>query len=238
MPGLSEGAKPLEMVLIPAGTFMMGSPDNEQDRGPDEGPQHQVTITKPFYMGKYEVTQAQWQAVMGSNPSAFSNKPNHPVEKVSWTDCQTFITKLNGMGLGTFRLPTEAEWEYACRAGTTTSFYWGEDPNDSQIGHYAWYSGNNTPSGTKEVGLKLPNAWGLLDMWGNAFEWCQDLYGSYPSNSQTDPTGPTGGSSRVVRGGHWFGYARYCRSAYRMSRTPEPDYRDNYIGFRLRRSYP
>ncbi|MBC7324568.1 MAG: formylglycine-generating enzyme family protein, partial [Moorella sp. (in: Bacteria)] len=130
------------MVLIPAGTFMMGSPNNEQDRSSNEGPQHQVTLTKPFYLGKYEVTQAQWKAVMGSNPSYFRGN-NLPVEQVSWNDCQTFIQRLNQLGQGTFRLPTEAEWEYACRAGTTTRFYWGDDPNYSQIGQYAWYDRNS-----------------------------------------------------------------------------------------------
>ncbi|RJP33663.1 MAG: formylglycine-generating enzyme family protein [Candidatus Omnitrophota bacterium] len=225
------------MVLIPAGTFTMGSPDNEQDRYLYEEPQHQVTISKPFYMGKYEVTQAQWEAVMGSNPSrSYGVGNNNPVYYVSWNDCQTFITKLNGMGLETFSLPSEAEWEYACRAGTTTRFYWGDDPNDSQIGQYAWYDGNNSPSGTKEVGLKLPNNFGLYDMSGNVWEWCGDWFGSYSSNAQTDPTGPTGGSYRVVRGGDWFSFARGCRSAIRGG--PSPGSVHDALGFRLRRSYP
>ena len=168
LPGLVAGATPLEMILIPAGTFTMGSPSNEKDRTIDEV-QHQVTLTKDFYIGKYEVTQAQWQAVMGSNPSSFSGD-NNPVELVSWNNCQEFITKLNQMGQGTFGLPTEAEWEYSYRAGTTTAFYWGEDTGYSQIGQYAWYSSNSS-SKTHEVGQKLPNAWGMHDMIGNVNEW-------------------------------------------------------------------
>ncbi len=240
LPDLPEGAKPLEMVLIPAGTFTMGSPDNEQGRWSNEGPQHQVTLTRDFYLGKYEVTQAQWQAVMGSNPAIdyYGKGDNYPVYYMSWDDCQTFITRLNGMGLGTFSLPTEAEWEYACRAGTTTRFYWGDDLDYSQIGQYEWYSGNNSPYGTKEVGLKLPNAWGLFDMSGNVVEWCGDLYSSiyYTSNAQTDPTGPTEGSYRVIRSGYWFDDGRHCRSAFRNSFLPS--YAIDIVGFRLRRSYP
>jgi formylglycine-generating enzyme required for sulfatase activity len=150
---LPAGAKPLEMVLIPAGTFLMGSTDTEKDRTSDEGPQHQVTLTKSFYMGKYEVTQAQWQAVLGNNPSSFSGKPNNPVEKVSWYDCVSFcneLSRMNGLtpvynesswtanwNANGYRLPTEAEWEYACRAGTSTRFYWGNDPIYAQIKDYA-----------------------------------------------------------------------------------------------------
>jgi formylglycine-generating enzyme required for sulfatase activity len=228
---LPSGSKPLEMVLIPAGTFTMGSPSYEKDRYDGEGPQHPVTITKPFYMGKYEVTQAQWQAVMGSNPSDFKDKPNNPVEQVSWNDCQTFIEKLNQMGQGTFCLPTEAEWEYACRAGTQTRFYWGDDPNYSQIKDYVWYSGNNSPDGTKEVGQKIPNGFGLYDMSGNVYEWCQDWYGGYSSMLQIDPKGANSGSYRVLRGGTWSGDAGYCRSAHRSTGPPGLWY--DGIGFRL-----
>jgi formylglycine-generating enzyme required for sulfatase activity len=223
IPGLPAGAKPLEMVLIPAGTFTMGSPSNEKDRDSDEGPQHRVTISKDFYIGKYEVTQAQWKAVMGSNPSARKGD-NLPVEQVSWDDCQAFIQKLNSMalGVGTFRLPTEAEWEYACRAGTTTRLYWGDDPNYSQIGGYGWYwansAGRNHP-----VGEKLPNAWGLFDMSGNVWEWCQDWYGPYPSGAQVDPTGPQSGLYRVWRGGGRGDGAVYFRSARRLG-----DYHDSW----------
>jgi formylglycine-generating enzyme required for sulfatase activity len=226
---LPTGAKPLEMVYIEPGTFMMGSQSEEVGRDDDEGPQHQVTLTNGFYMGKYEVTQAQWEAVMGSNPSYFSGKPNNPVEQVSWDDCQTFIQILNLLYPEyTFRLPTEAEWEYTCRAGTTTRFYWGEDPNDTQIKDYTWY---DSPSGTKEVGGKLPNAWGLYDMSGNVWEWCQDWYGSYGSSSQINPTGPNSGSARINRSGSNSANVVNYRSAYRRPSTVNNRY-DN-IGFRL-----
>ncbi len=232
LPNLSASAKPLEMVLIPAGTFMMGSPEDEIGRYTDEGPQHQVTLTKSFYLGKYEVTQAQWQAVMGSNLSYFTGN-NRPVEQVSWNDCQAFIQNLNKLGQGIFRLPTEAEWEYACRAGTTTRFYWGDDPDYSQIGQYAWYW-DNSNSQTHEVGTKLPNAWGLYDMSGNVWEWCQDWYGTYPFSPQVDPAGVNSGSDRVLRGGSCFVYGRYCWSAYRGDRWPGNV--DNNLGFRLSRT--
>jgi formylglycine-generating enzyme required for sulfatase activity len=231
IPGLPAGATPLEMVLIPAGTFLMGSPPSEKDRGDDEGPQHQVTITKDFYLGKYEVTQAQWEAVMGNNPSGFKGD-NLPVDMVwetaSRNDCQAFIEKLNGMALAvvTFRLPTEAEWEYACRAGTTTRFYWGDDPDYSQIGVYAWY-GDNSAGQTHEVGLKLPNAWALYDMSGNVPEWCQDWYGAYRSGSQVDPIGPESGEGRVARGGSCCHERWVVRSAFRHGLGI------HYYGFRV-----
>ena len=234
---LPSGAKPLEMVRIPNGTFTMGSPSNEQDRYSSEGPQHQVTISSDFYMGRYEVTQAQWEAVMGSNPaSSYGVGNDYPVYYVSWNDCQTFISKLNEMGYGTFRLPTEAEWEYACRAGTETRFYWGDDPSYTEIKDYCWYSSNNSSYGTKAVGQKLPNSLGLYDMSGNVYEWCQDWYGSYSSNSQIDPTGPSSGSARVLRGGYWHDGARLCRSASRG--ISSPGNRFYGLGVRLLRSYP
>jgi len=209
----------------------MGSPSGEKDRDSDET-QHQVTLTKDFYIGKYEITQAQWQAVMGSNPSYFSGRPNNPVEQVSWNNCQAFIQALNGMGLGlgTFRLPTESEWEYACRAGTSTAFYWGEDSSYSEIGNYAWYSGNSG-STTHEVGQKRPNAWGLYDMSGNVWEWCHDWYGDYPSGPVIDPTGPSSGSVRVFRGGCWNYYPSVFRSAYRSWLAPDNPYYT--LGFRV-----
>ncbi len=246
---LPEGATSLEMVLIPAGTFTMGSPSDERGRHSNEGPQHEVTISQNFYMGKYEVTQAQWEAVMGSNPSYFGGKPNNPVEQVSWNDCQTFIDRLNDMGYGTFRLPTEAEWEYACRAGTTTRFSFGDALECSDTGEvycelgdqYMWWSGNNAYGdnvyGTKEVGLKLPNPWGLYDMHGNVWEWCSDWYESpYDRGAQVDPIGPQSGSYRVFRGGDWGYDLRYCRSAYRGGHSPGA--RHYYIGVRLLRSSP
>ena len=236
LPSLPNLAGPLEMVLIDPGTFTMGSPSSERGRDSDET-QHQVTITQAFYLGKYMVTQAQWESVMGSNPATGSGVGNnYPVYTVSWNDCQIFIENLNGMGLGTFRLPTEAEWEYACRARTQTRFYWGDDLNDSEIVDYAWYGGNNSPSGTKEVGQKQSNAFGLFDMSGNVYEWCSDWYGSYPSGPQVDPQGPSTGSDRVGRGGRWTYYAQHCRSAYRHGVSP--NHRGNIIGFRLVREFP
>jgi len=227
-----------KMVRIPAGEFMMGSPSNEPGRDSDEGPQHRVRISRDFWLGQTEVTQGLWKAVMGSNPSYFKNCGDDcPVEQVSWNDCQEFIRKLNGMvSGGNFRLPTEAEWEYGCRAGTTTPFHTGRCLNADQ----ANYDGNYPYSGcskgqyrkrTVKAGSFGPNAWGLYDMHGNVWEWCQDWKGDYPSGSVTDPTGPSSGSYRVLRGGSWNYYARYCRSAGRY--WDAPGIRDIYDGFRL-----
>jgi len=176
LPGLAENANKLEMILIEPGTFTMGSLANDPERHHYDWPQHEVTLSKPFYMGKFEVTQAQWEAVMGSesHKSKYRPRPDNPVEKVSWIHCQLFIRKLNQLGQGTFRLPTEAEWEYACRAGTGTRYFFGDTTNNAD--HYMWWSGNNFPEGTKEVGLKQPNPWGLYDMHGNVSEWCSDRF--------------------------------------------------------------
>ena len=217
----------IKMRLIPAGTFTMGSPSSEDERADSEGPQHKVTISKPFYMGKYEVTQQQWEDVMGSNPSRFKNAgSNAPVESVSWDDCQEFLNKLCdklGVSRGTYRLPTEAEWEYAARAGTTGKYY-------GDIDSIAWYD-NNSGSKTHTVGSKKPNAFGLYDTAGNVWEWCSDGYGDYSSGSQTDPVGASTGWLRVYRGGGWNGYARGCRSAYRNYGSPGD--RDGNLGFRF-----
>jgi len=221
--------------LIPAGTFTMGSPTNELGRNYDET-QHQVTLTQFYYMQTTEVTQGQWRAVTGSNPSYFSSCGDDcPVEQVSWDDVQSFISALNNLGQGTYRLPTEAEWEYAARAGSTTAFanggitelYCGYDPNLDAMGWYCY----NASFTTHPVGLKQPNDWGLYDMHGNVWEWCQDLYGDYPSSAVTDPTGPSSGSDRVLRGGGWYFYAGDCRSANRGSSDPSD--RNGYDGFRL-----
>jgi len=218
---LGNGIK-LEMVLIPAGEFMMGN-DIEK-------PVHKVTITKPFYLGKYQVTQEQWQAPMGGNPSDYKG-PRNPVENVSWDDCQQFFGNLNviaGRQGGEFVLPTEAQWEYACRAGSTDKFCFGDYEN--QLGEYAWYT-TNSGSKTHPVGVKKPNAWGLYDMHGNVWEWCQDWYGAYRAEAVDDPSGPAKGSNRVFRGGGWDDFAWICRSAYRNRITPE--YRFNPLGFRV-----
>ena len=220
----------MKFKLIPAGSFMMGS---EEDS--DEQPVHQVTITNSFYLGIYEVTQAQWVVVMGSNPSYLTDD-SRPVEQVSWYDVQDFIAQLNDLeGTDKYRLPTEAEWEYACRAGSTTAYCFGDD--ESQLTQYAWYR-RNAFAPTHPVGQKLPNAWGLYDMPGNVWEWCADWYGSnyYSSSPGVDPQGPGSGSDRVMRGGSWLSGAGACRSAYRYWNVP--DYRDSSFGFRLARITP
>jgi formylglycine-generating enzyme required for sulfatase activity len=219
----------MEFVRIPAGTFQMGSNDGSDD----ERPVHQVTISQPFDLGKYPVTQAQWEAVMGDNPSAFTGDPTRPVEKVSWEDVQRFIEQLNARdhtaGV-TYRLPTEAEWEYAARAGTTTAYSFGDDP--AQLDAYAWYDDNSGDT-THPVGQKQPNPWGLYDMHGNVWEWVQDWYGTYPAEAVTDPQGPDTGSDRVFRGGGWTYGAGDCRSAYRGNAVPGD--RGFILGFRLLR---
>jgi formylglycine-generating enzyme required for sulfatase activity len=214
---LGGGVK-LEMVLIPAGEFLMGSPDSDKDAQSDEKPQHRVRITKPFYLGKYKVTQEQWMALMGNNPSKFKG-PKNPVEQVSWDDCQQFFEKLNAKsrhGGGKFQLPSEAQWEYACRAGSTTRYCFGDE--ESGLGEWAWY-GANSGDTAHPVGEKKPSAWGLFDMHGNVCEWCADCADSgYYANSPTDnPTGPLPqtGSGRVIRGSSWGSVARNCRSASR-----------------------
>lgn len=242
LPNLPEETKKMEMVLIKAGSFMMGSSKEEPGRTDFEWPLHKVTITKSFYMGKYEVTQAQWEAVMGRNPSYFRGKPNHPVEKVPWRTCQKFIRRLNALGQGVFRLPTEVEWEYACRAGTETQFSFGDSAENAA--KYMWWRGNNKLNETKEVGLKLPNPWGLHDMHGNVLEWCSDRWElPYERGTQIDPKGPPSGSSffflftnRVMRGGGIGSRAQDCRSSWR-GREQSMDFHYS-LGFRLVREYP
>jgi formylglycine-generating enzyme required for sulfatase activity len=229
----------MTFVRINPGTFWMGSPTDEPGRYSDET-RHQVTLTNGYYLQTTEVTQGQWKAVMGSNPSHFSScGEDCPVEKVSWTDVQEFISALNTLeGTTKYRLPTEAEWEYAARAGSMTAFANGEitktdcdhDPNLAVMG---WYCGNSGDT-THPVAQKQANAWGLYDMHGNVREWCSDLDGSYPSSAVTDPTGPSSGSDRVCRGGGYLNYARVCRSAHRYSHSPGDSYSD--LGFRLARA--
>ena len=223
--GLGEIPDQLQFVRIPEGTFTMGSPGSEDGRSSDET-QHEVRLTRAFELQTTPVTQALWQAVMGNNPSHFKG-PDRPVEEVSWNDVQEFIGKLNKMlGTSSLRLPTEAEWEYACRAGTTGARY-------GELAEVAWYDGNSG-SKTHAVGQKQPNPWGLYDMLGNVWEWCHDWRGAYPTAHVTDPTGPATGSSRVVRGGSWNGFARNARGAFRSNYTPGA--RLNVLGFRLARS--
>jgi formylglycine-generating enzyme required for sulfatase activity len=224
----------MKLVLIPAGKFLMGSPETEKDRHESET-QHEVTISKPFYMGQYEVTQAQWEALMGPKPPNFEGG-NRPVQCVSWQESQEFCKKLSAKAGCTVRLPTEAEWEYACRAGTKTQYYFGDDA--SQLGQYAWYK-DNSGEQTHDVGGKLPNPWGLYDMHGNLCEWCQDWSADYPAGPQTDPKGPSygierpggGGTIRVLRGGSGDEDASRCRAAGRSGYLPT--YRVAFHGFRV-----
>jgi formylglycine-generating enzyme required for sulfatase activity len=234
--GKKRNSLGMEFVYVSPGSFMMGSPSGESDRDGDEK-QHRVTLTRGYYMQTTEVTQGQWRKVMGSKPWSgkkyIQENANNAAAYISWNDCQAFIRKLNQMeGANKYRLPTEAEWEYACRAGSSTRFCFGD--SDGQLGNYAWYRKNARDVGDKyahAVGTKRPNAWGLYDMHGNVREWCQDWSGNYPSGSVTDPTGPSSGSSRVYRGGSWNGLARNCRSAHRYRYVPGYRYYD--LGFRL-----
>ena len=217
----------IEMVRVEAGTFTMGATREMKDPYDDEKPTHKVTLTNDYYIGKYEVTQALWQAVMGNNPSNF-NGDNLPVEKVSWDDCQEFISKLNKMTGKKFRLPTEAEWEYAARGGKKSRGYQYSGSNN--LSDVAWYTSNSGYK-THTVGSKQANELGIYDMTGNVLEWCQDWYGKYSSFSQTNPTGATSGSNRVFRGGGWHGSAWNCRSSCRSSYSP--GYRYINLGLRL-----
>lgn len=253
----------VSMVKIKAGSFVMGSPQSEARQYDDEN-QHRVTLTRDYWLGKYEVTQGQWEAVMGDNPSFFKGDDcqqgilwyillghsgslkfkyaNHPVEQVSWEDAKEFCDKLNRLYRGKlpkgyrFDLPTEAQWEYACRAGTTTALNNGKNLTDERyncknLDEIAWYDYKGRERSTHVVGEKRPNAWGLYDMHGNVWEWCRDWYACY-SGDAIDPTGPVRGErGRVRRGGSWLNLARNCRSAYRIGDSPLR--RGNQIGFRL-----
>ena len=217
----------IEMVRVEAGTFVMGATPEMKDPYDLEKPTHQVTLTNDYYIGKYEVTQALWQAVMDNNPSYFKGD-NLPVEQVSWKDCQKFISKLNRITSKKFRLPTEAEWEYTARGGKKSQGYQYSGSNN--ISDVAWY-GDNSDNKTHSVGSKRANELGIYDMNGNVGEWCQDRYGKYRSSSQVNPTGANGGSDRVVRGGGLRGTARFCRSSFRNDNIP--DRRANSLGLRL-----
>ena len=221
---------------IPPGTFMMGSPETEQDRFDDEI-LHQVTLTQGFWMADTTVTQALWQAVMGNNPSQFQGK-NHPVEQVSWQDAQAFIQKLNSLIPGfAAQLPSEAQWEYACRAGTATAFFFGDNITPEQVnynGNYPYAKGQKGLYRQQTVPVQsLPaNPWGLYEMHGNVWEWCRDSWQqTLPAEPVIDPPGLDTGVLRVVRSGSWNGYGSECRSAYRSGSVPV--YRRNPVGFRL-----
>ncbi len=215
------GDVPLVMVWIPGGTFLMGRYSGEQGSWSDEDPQHQVTVPG-FWMGKYEVTQAQRRALLGKSPSYFAGD-SRPAELVSWFGAKSFITALNNHSGKTFRLPSEAEWEYACRAGKTTRFYWGDDTGNTDIVSYAWYR-DNSGYQTHDVGGKTANAFGLHDMSGNVLEWCED---DWHDNYTGAPTGGHAwvdsprGSRRVLRGGGWSNFGNFCRSANRGNDTPD-----------------
>jgi formylglycine-generating enzyme required for sulfatase activity len=230
----------MRFVFIDSGSFMMGSglsPLEIKDKFggkakwyDDECPQHKVTLTKSFYIQTTEVTQKQWISVMGVNHSEFKNcGDNCPVERVSWYDAQEFITRLNNKeNTEKYRLPTEAEWEYACRAGSTTAFCFGNDK--TMLNKYAWYN-TNSRNWAHQVDQKKPNIWGLYDMHGNVWEWCQDWYSEYPDEEVTDPAGPVSGSHRVSKGGSWRSASRFCRSAHRYG--VDPAYRRPTRGFRV-----
>ncbi|MDE0867234.1 MAG: formylglycine-generating enzyme family protein, partial [Rubripirellula sp.] len=227
----------MKLKLIPAGTFTMGDANGDSDETP-----HQVTLTKPFKLGIHEVTQSQYEQVMGSNPSQDKGTDN-PVENVNWTGAVNFCRRLSALPAekaagNLYRLPTEAQWEYACRAGTTTRYSFGDDEFDgrSGLGEYAWWRGN-IDGKSHPVGSKQPNAWGLYDMHGNVWEWCQDWYDEdyYESSPTSDPTGPSEGSYRVIRGG-WYNSADHCRSAGRGRARNSPSSRRGLLGFRVVRS--
>ena len=223
----------MKFVWIPPGSFMMGSPTAEKQRNGNES-QHKVTLTKGFYMGVSTVTQEQWKEVIEKNPSAFAGEKNLPVDSVSWNDCQEFIKKLKDKDKRAYRLPTEAEWEYACRAGTTTPFHFGETISTKQANIQAEDISdkkNLSRLKTTPVTSFPANAWGLHDMHGNVWQWCQDSYGDYPQKDVVDPQGPKGGPNRVLRGGSWFYSADCCRSACRG--WGEPGFRNYSNGFRI-----
>jgi formylglycine-generating enzyme required for sulfatase activity len=219
----------MQLALIPPGEFTMGSPDSDDMADDDEKPQHKVKITKPFYLGVHEVTQEQYEKVMGEHRGWFKGASN-PVETVSWHDAVEFCRKLPAKEGETYRLPTEAEWEYACRAGSTTRYSFGDD--EESLGEYAWYIGNSEGK-THPVGEKKQNAWGLHDMHGNVWEWCQDWYDDayYKTSPTDDPSGQEKFSLRVLRGGSWDHDAGLCRAARRIALRPLG--RGSIMGFRV-----
>ena len=228
----------IKLVLISKGTFMMGSPESEEGRRENET-QHEVTISNDYYLGAYEVTQTQYQTVIGNNPSCYqgalvgNQNADLPVENVSLDDAVEFCNKLSELpeekkAGRVYRLPTEAQWEYACRAGSKTIYSF--DDEEGLLPEYGWFKRNSSQR-THTVGLLEPNAWGLYDMHGNVWEWCSDWYGEYPKGAVSDPTGPTMGTDRVNRGGCWLYLAANCRSASRN--WAKSSYQDGLLGFRV-----
>jgi sulfatase modifying factor 1 len=227
----------MKFVWIPPGSFAMGSPSNEQDRMDDES-RHKVTLTRGFYMGVHTVTQEQFKLLMGYNPSRLQQKgiKNLPVEAVSYEGCLEFIETLRKKEQKSYRLPTEAEWEFSCRAGTTTPFHFGESIGTDQANFDGTLGIATRKAGiyrkkTTPVGSFPANAWGLHDMHGNVWQWCHDWYGDYQQGDQVDPQGPKSGKTRVLRGGSWHSIASNCRSASRGGCAA--DFRNAHIGFRL-----
>jgi formylglycine-generating enzyme required for sulfatase activity len=224
----------MKFVWIPPGSFTMGSPKEEEGHCPNEI-QHKVTLTKGIYMGIHLVTQEQWKEVMGDNPSDFRGNTSLPVDQVSWDDCQEFIKKLREKDKKAYRLPTEAEWEYCCRGGTTTPFHFGKTISTDQANYFGSGVYGNGKVGavrmrTTPVGRFPANAWGLHDMHGNLYQWCQDWYGDYPQQDVVDPQGPEKGEFRMLRGGCTASFPVDCRSAYRNRCRVE---RSRYFGFRV-----
>ncbi len=236
-----QGA-PTNMVFIPPNTFTLGSPTNEVGRSTDESPQTTVTLSRGFWISKFLVTQGDFLNVTGSNPSGFPGDLNRPVERVTWLDATNYCALLTQQDLAVgrispgshYRLPTEAEWECAARAGTSTRLYYGDDPGAAALRDHAWYAAIGG-AGTHPVGQKPPNPWGLFDMEGNVWEWCQDWYGPYPGGAETDPQGPASNAAgvKVIRGGGWDAFDSDCRSARRSTEAVSPFIRDEIIGFRV-----
>jgi formylglycine-generating enzyme required for sulfatase activity len=233
---------PANMGFIRPNTFVLGSPTNEVGRSVDEGPQTTVTLTHGFWMGQREVTQGEYLAVVGSNPSQFTGDLNRPVESVSWFDATNYCALLTAQHLAAgliplgcrYRLPTEAEWEYAARAGTSTRFSYGDDPSAASLTNHAWYAANSGAL-THPVGQRTPNPWGLYDMAGNVWEWCLDWQGAYPGGFETDPQGPPSNpiGDKIIRGGAWDAFESDCRSAKRMGFGVSPFLKDFSLGFRV-----
>lgn len=230
---------PARLVYIPAGSFTLGSPNSEPDRETDEGPQTQVFFTRSFFMSKTEVSQRNYLDVVSNNPSYFTGNNSRPVEQVSWTDATNYCALLTARERQAgridyqwhYRLPTEAEWEYACRAGSTTRYSFGDDLTEIRLGNYAWFDANASAS-PQIVASKIPNPWGLFDMHGNLWEWCADWYAaSYPGGPRTHPTGPQTGTYKVLRGGAYNSNRLLCRSANRHYASPSE--RLPNIGFRI-----